>query len=99
MRDYYVYIITNKPKGVLYTGITNNLERRMWEHKTKQVKGFSQTYCLDKLIWYEHTNDVNEAISREKQIKNWKRQWKIELIEEQNPNWRDLSGDFELEDI
>lgn len=66
----------------------------MWEHKEKQVKGFLQTYCLDKLVWYEHAEDVYSAIQREKQIKNWGRRWKIELTEEQNPEWKDLSNDF-----
>ena len=71
--------------------MTNNLERRLFEHKNKLVKGFSKKYNLTKLVYYEITNDVNAAIKREKQLKNWHRQWKINLIESVNPEWKDLS--------
>ena len=83
-------MLTNKPNGVLYVGVTNDLIRRVYEHKNHLAKGFTQKYQLDKLVWFEQTEDINSAITREKQIKNWKRQWKIELIEKQNPSWQDL---------
>jgi len=88
--QYYVYILTNKKNKVLYIGVTNDLERRMYEHKNKLVEGFSQKYKLNKLVYYEVTNDVNSAISREKQLKNWHREWKINLINQFNPEWKDL---------
>ena len=89
-KQYYVYIITNKPRGTLYIGITNDIIRRMQEHKNKMVEGFSKKYSLDKLMYYESYADVKEAIGREKMLKEWKRVWKIELIEQNNPNWEDL---------
>jgi putative endonuclease len=91
MKKYYVYILTNKPKGVLYVGITNNLYRRVYEHKKKLVIGFTQKYNLKQLVFFEETNDVSSALQREKQLKNWHRQWKINLIEEANPAWKDLA--------
>ena len=87
---YYVYIITNKSKTVLYTGVTNNIERRMYEHKNKQIKGFTKRYNVNQLVYYESYSDVNYAISREKQIKNLLRRKKEELINSMNPNWDDL---------
>ena len=92
--QYYVYIITNKKEGVLYIGVTNNLERRIFEHKNKLVKGFSSRYNLDKLIYFEKFQYIKEAIRREKNMKKWKREWKINLIVEENPNWEDLSKDW-----
>ncbi len=92
--QYYLYIITNTKDGVLYIGVTNDLERRMFEHKNKLVKGFSSTYNLDKLIYSEVFQYINDAIKREKNMKKWKRQWKINLILEDNPNWNDLSKDW-----
>lgn len=88
---YYVYILTNQSNRVLYTGVTNNLERRMYEHKNKLISGFTEKYNVNKLVYYDSTTDVEEAISREKQIKGWTRQRKIELIESVNPRWVDLS--------
>jgi putative endonuclease len=88
--QYFVYIITNK-SGTLYTGITNNLERRIYEHKHHLVKGFTSKYNIDKLVYFEETNDINAAITREKQIKGWLRKKKIALIESMNPVWKDLS--------
>ncbi len=90
MKHYYVYIMTNKSK-TLYTGVTNNLERRVYEHKNKLVAGFTSKYNTTKLVHYEETNDVQEALAREKQIKGWLRSKKIALIEVENPEWKDLS--------
>ncbi|WP_353892503.1 GIY-YIG nuclease family protein [Proteinivorax hydrogeniformans] len=89
---YYVYIATNWNNRVLYTGVTNNLERRIYEHKNKLVKGFTQKYNVDKLLYYESTSDANSAIAREKEIKGWTRQKKNELIASVNPKWKDLSS-------
>ena len=82
--------MTNK-SGTLYTGVTNNLERRIYEHKHHLVKGFTSKYNIEKLVYFEETNDINAAISREKQIKGWLRKKKIALIESINPGWKDLS--------
>lgn len=90
MNTYYVYIMTNKSK-TLYTGVTNNLERRVYEHKKKLVPGFTSKYNITKLVYYEEGNDVNVALAREKQIKGWLRAKKIALIESVNPEWKDLS--------
>jgi len=93
-RQYFVHILTNKTNRVLYIGVTSNLECRIYEHKNKLVEGFSKKYNLQKLVYYEVTNDVNSAIKREKQLKNWHRQWKINLVNQFNPEWRDLSEEF-----
>jgi Predicted endonuclease containing a URI domain len=93
MNQYYVYIMTNKSK-ILYTGITNDLERRVYEHKHKLVRGFTSKYNIDKLVHFEATSDVQSAIAREKQIKGWLRSKKIALIESSNPEWRDLADDL-----
>lgn len=87
---YYVYIITNKHNTVLYVGMTNNIERRMCEHKQKEINGFSEKYQLDKLVYLEQTEDVRSAIEREKQLKRWHRKWKVNLITSLNPKWNDL---------
>ena len=87
---YYVYILTNKTKTVLYTGVTNNLRRRIYEHKNKLIDGFTKRYNVDRLVYYEMTSDVKVAIKREKQIKNLLRRKKEELINTFNPNWDDL---------
>ena len=91
---YCVYIITNKNHTVLYTGVTNDLKRRVYEHKERLVKGFSSKYNLDRLVFYEATEDVESAISREKQIKGGSRQRKIDLIKSFNPDWKDLYTDI-----
>ena len=88
--QYYIYIITNKYNTVLYIGVTNNLIRRIYEHKEKLVDGFSKKYNLDKLVYFEATEDVYSAISREKQLKNYSRTKKNILICERNPEWKDL---------
>jgi len=93
-RQYYVYILTNKSNKVIYIGVTNDLDRRMVEHKNKLVEGFTKRYNLLKLVYYEMTEDVQSAIRREKQLKNWHRDWKINLINQFNPEWNDLSERF-----
>ena len=90
-KTYYVYILTNWNDKVMYVGVTNDLERRLYEHKNKLMKGFTAKYNLDKLVYYEVTNDVNTAIQREKEIKNWRRERKNTLVNEVNPTWQDLS--------
>ena len=90
MKSYYVYIMTNKSR-TLYTGVTNNLARRVYEHKNKLVPGFTSKYNITQLVHYEETNDVQVALAREKQIKGWLRSKKIVLIESVNPEWKDLS--------
>jgi putative endonuclease len=94
MKNYYVYIITNKSK-TLYVGMTNKLERRVYEHKNKLIDGFTKKYNINKLIYYETFNNVNNAIRREKQIKGWLRIKKIKLIESMNPEWKDLSDGWD----
>jgi putative endonuclease len=89
-KQYYIYILASKPNGTLYTGVTNNLIRRVYEHKNVLTKGFAGKYGVNTLVYFEVTNDPNTAIAREKQLKNWKREWKIELIEKENPGWKDL---------
>ena len=94
-KQFYVYIMTNK-SHTLYTGVTNDLERRVYEHKQKLVAGFTAKYNIDRLVYYEATQDVNSAIYREKQIKGWLRAKKIALIESMNPKWTDLSARWSL---
>lgn len=94
VHEYYVYILTNMPNSTLYIGMTNNLERRILEHKSGSVEGFTKKYGLKTLIYFEVHQNVNEAILREEQLKKWKRQWKIDLIEKDNPNWSDLKNDW-----
>lgn len=88
--QYYVYILFSKRNGTLYIGVTNDLVRRIYEHKNKLVNGFSKRYGVDKLGYYEIHQNIEEAIFREKQLKNWQRTWKLELIEQDNPDWCDL---------
>jgi len=93
MAEYYVYMMTNTTG--MYTGVTNDLERRVHEHKMKLLPGFTSSYNLDKLVYYEDTNDVIAAIAREKQIKGWLRKKKVALINSVNPKWKDLSKDWD----
>jgi putative endonuclease len=93
-KQYYVYILTNKYNKVLYTGVTNDLKRRVYEHKKGLIKGFTAKYNVDKLVYYEATEDINAAILREKQIKAGSRKKKIDLIEGANPGWKDLSDEL-----
>jgi putative endonuclease len=95
MKQYYVYILTNKTNKVFYIGVTNNLIRRMYEHKNKLLNGFTKKYNLMKLIHFESTNDIQSALEREKQLKNWHRDWKINMINKRNPDWKDLSEEWD----
>jgi len=90
MKQYYIYILASKRNGTLYIDVTNNLARRVYEHRNNLVEGFTSKYNVHKLVYYEYTQDVISAITREKQLKKWNREWKIRLIEEKNPDWRDL---------
>jgi len=92
--QYYVYILASKRNGTLYIGFTSDLVKRVYEHKNNLVDGFTKKYGVHTLVYYETTGDVASAIMREKRLKKWKRRWKIELIEKENPEWRDLY--FEL---
>ena len=94
LTTFYVYILASKKNGVLYIGVTNNINRRVLEHKKKMVKGFTSRYNVDKLVYLESFLYVKEAILREKQLKKWNRDWKIELIEKDNPEWRDLAEEW-----
>jgi len=91
---YYVYILANKKNGTLYIGVTNNLLKRIYEHKNDFVEGFTKKYQVHLLVYYEQINEIAAAITREKQLKKWKRQWKIRLIKEMNKDWNDLYGDL-----
>ena len=87
---YYVYILASKRNGTLYVGVTNDLVRRVYEHKSDFVEGFTKKYQVHDLVYFEQTDDVEAAIAREKQLKKWNRAWKLELIEKSNGDWRDL---------
>ena len=91
---FFVYLLASKPYGTLYIGFTTDLARRLWEHKNKLVPGFTAKYGVDRLVWFEIHDDRNSALRREKQIKEWKRDWKINLIENDNPHWIDLYRDI-----
>ena len=93
-RSYYVYILASRIGGTLYVGITNDLIRRVFEHKSKSTPGFTERYDVAKLVYFEQFDDPENAIKREKRIKKWNRAWKIRLIEEFNPNWEDLYADI-----
>ena len=87
---FYVYILTNESNNVLYIGVTSDICERVYQHREQLVEGFTQKYNVHKLVYYEQFEEVYDAISREKQLKNWRRQWKIDLIEKENPDWVDL---------
>ena len=95
-KTYYVYILASKRNGTLYIGVTNDLERRLYEHRNNLIEGFTNKYNVHHLVYYEDVNDVQSALQREKQLKRWTRKWKIELIEKVNPEWLDLAEDFIL---
>ncbi len=94
IHQYYVYILASKKNGTLYIGMTNDLESRVLQHKQKVNEGFTSIYEVDNLVYYESFQYVDDAIKREKQLKKWDRQWKINLIEEENKDWKDLSEDW-----
>jgi len=94
MKNYYVYMLASGRNGTLYTGITSDLLKRAWEHKNKVVEGFTKEYDVNRLVYYECHDDPESAILREKQIKKWNRQWKINLIEKENSGWKDLYDDL-----
>ncbi len=89
-KSYFVYILTNFEETTFYIGVTSNLQKRIWEHKNKIVEGFTKKYNVDRLVYYEQTEEVETALNREKQLKRWHRQWKINLIKEFNPEMKDL---------
>ena len=89
---HYVYLLASKPFGTLYLGMTSDLARRVWEHKNKVVPGFTTRYGVDRLVWFEVHDSAGAALQREKRIKEWRRDWKINLIERDNPHWLDLSS-------
>ncbi|MBS8259425.1 GIY-YIG nuclease family protein [Roseibium polysiphoniae] len=90
----WVYIMASKPYETLYTGVTTDLARRVYEHREGLIEGFSETYGCKTLVWYQEFTDIADAVVKEKQIKRWRRQWKFELIEKPNPDWRDLYPDL-----
>jgi putative endonuclease len=92
---FYIYILANDRNGTIYIGVTNDLEKRIKQHKTKMYEqSFTAKYSIDKLVYYESTENSESAITREKQLKNWTRQWKLDLIEKNNPQWEDLSENW-----
>lgn len=93
-KSYHVYILASQYNGTLYIGVTNNLSLRVWQHKEGVVEGFTKEYGITMLVYYEEYNDIQGAITREKQLKKWKRRWKLELINAMNPEWKDLYKEF-----
>ena len=89
--NYFVYILTNRPNGTLYIGVTNNLTRRLFEHRQGTANSFARRYNCNHLVWFEHHSEITQAILREKRIKKWNRTWKVQLIEAANPTWDDLA--------
>jgi putative endonuclease len=94
MKNYYVYILTNKENTVLYIGVTSDIKKRVWQHKNSVFEGFTSQYKTFFLVYYEQTNSIESALTREKSLKNWHRGWKINLISNFNPTWRDLYGEI-----
>ena len=92
--SYFVYMLASQKNGTLYVGVTNHLIRRVHEHKTKAVAGFTSQYGVDRLVWFDQTDSVESAIAAEKRLKRWSRAWKVALIEKTNPQWRDLYGEI-----
>lgn len=95
-KQFYVYILASKRNGTLYIGVTSDLVQRIWQHKNKMLEGFTQKYNVDRLVYYEAHSNVESAIIREKQMKKWRRAWKIRLIEGKNSDWKDLYDDIRL---
>jgi len=96
MKGGFVYIMTNKANGTLYLGVTSDLARRAWEHREGTAPGFTRQYKLKRLVWYEAHHDIRDAIQREKTMKHWSRAWKVRMILDLNPEWRDLYEDLNL---
>jgi putative endonuclease len=96
MRDYYVYILASDRNGTLYVGVTNDLARRVYEHRNDLIEGFTKRYGVHRLVWFEVHGDINEAILREKRVKKWNRSWKLRAIEAMNPDWIDLTEQLML---
>ena len=94
--DYYVYLVTNRPHGTLYCGVTNDLARRVCEHRSGHADGFTRRYNCRRLVWFEHHTEIGAAILREKRIKKWRRPWKDALIQARNPDWSDLAPSIGL---
>ena len=94
IKTYYVYILASKPYGTLYIGVTNDLLRRVWEHKNDFVEGFTKRYKVHRLVYYEQCESIESAITCEKQMKKWERRWKLDLIEKINPDWKDLYAEI-----
>jgi putative endonuclease len=90
MKDYYVYILASKKNGTLYVGVTNNLLRRIYEHRNDMIEGFTKKYKVHRLVYHAHFESIESAINWEKKLKRWRRKWKLELIEKENPQWEDL---------
>ena len=96
MKQYYVYMMASERNGTLYVGITSDLVKRVYQHRTKSVKGFTEKYDVEKLVYYEVYDDPENAIRREKRLKKWNRQWKVDLIGKSNPDWHDLYEEITL---
>ncbi|MEM9496266.1 MAG: GIY-YIG nuclease family protein [Pseudomonadota bacterium] len=96
-KDYCVYMMASQRNGTLYTGVTSDLGVRVWEHRNGVVQGFTKKYGVKTLVWFETFDDVRDAIQREKNIKKWPRRWKLNLIEQDNPQWRDLFAELHPE--
>lgn len=94
MKTYYVYIMASKRNGTLYIGVTNDIFRRVYEHKNNLINGFTNKYGVHKLVYYEQFGEIELAIQREKRLKKWNRKWKLELIEKENPDWKDLYNEL-----
>ena len=94
MKEYYVYILASKRNGTIYIGVTNNLKKRIYEHREGLIGGFTKKYNVKILVYFESVSDINSALIREKQLKKWERKWKLELIEKKNPEWKDLYYDL-----
>ena len=95
-KQFYVYMLASKRNGTLYIGVSSNIVQRIWQHKNKMLEGFTKRYNVDRLVYYETHSNAESAITREKQMKKWRRDWKIRLIERENPDWKDLYDDIRL---
>lgn len=93
-KSYYAYILASQYNGTLYIGVTSNISLRVWQHKGGEIDGFTKKYGVTMLVYYEEYNDIRDAITREKQLKKWKRRWKLTLINTMNPEWKDLYEEF-----